>query len=549
VTYPFYGANLGADNYYTNECPFINRLSMSSAPFNDTAACDPVTLLPTKAGSVSRQVPLDPIDTSIVTNPTSHDYVFLCDANVASVSTPWGTVKPVNGRATFTIKSASTGVGLVITATGPVTKMAFMRLEHEQLYLSGEIFNPDFLTRVSPFGPLRLLDWNATNADYWPARRPLPTDANFNDATGGMAAEIAGALAQKLGVKLWYPIHHLMPDSDIMATAMALASYGAEVDFEWSNEYGWTYHRTYAYAAAAAHYNLTKAAYSDVLSYYGWRAGQVAKLVSSVSPKFKINLASQASDGASNLPAILKGWDESGAPRSLIAGYANASYLNMNDFAKIEDFVAKYVPMMNADDKAGFIALLQSKVAPLALRHQKAAAACAAAGIAYKVYEGDMSLYLQAPWVTDANVRNALLNWILPIAHSEPVAGIIMSSLQTAWDAGATEVCFFELSGPGSQYGVWGEMPHITLPAYPIYYLLTAQNQATKDKLAAEAAAAAAAARKAAEDKAAADAAAAAEANRLAAIAKAEARAKEFAAIQAEMAVLTTRMQTYLAAA
>lgn len=482
------GMNTGGVNYYTTDDPFIDRLPMAGPP-NPVAkdipmpGFDPLSGLPNEAGQLNRQVELDPAS---ATDP--HTYVLLCDANVASVRTPWGTMVPKDGRATLKVTSSAGGVGLAITATGPVKKFAFMRAEHEAAYLAGEIFNPDFIARIAPFPIIRTLDWNATNYEpaagitSFPPRRPLPTDGYFSEDRGGIPAEYVAALAKKTGAAVWYPLHHLMPDNMIAEIAKIFANAGVKVNFEYSNEFGWTYHKAWAYSQAAAHSVTSTPSYDDVRRWYGWKAAQVGKLVAAVSPDFRMNLASQASNGPSNLPAILKGWDETGVPRSLINGYANASYLNLNGI------LPALLAAMDANNKQGALAAVRSLLPALKARHVLAKKACDAAGIKYLIYEGGPSIYLRRVDLADDPRRAALLTWLGAIMHDADMADIDMQIVQDASDAGASEFCYFQLSGPGSQYGVWGTMPHITLPPYPIYNRLVqaVQPVATKvDSLAA----------------------------------------------------------------
>jgi hypothetical protein len=58
--------------------------------------------------------------------------------------------------------------------------------------------------------------------------------------------------------------------------------------------------------------------------------------------------------------------------------------------------------------------------------------------------------------------------------HDAEMADIEMQIIQDAFDAGVETFCYFQLSGPGSQYGIWGTMPHITQAPYPIYNRLLA---------------------------------------------------------------------------
>jgi len=470
------GVNLEGVNDWTCSPAYINRMLMGRPPVNDLAMCDPITGLPTQAGSVTRVIALDPVDKVTPGAPSSHDYVILCDETVTEVRSPVAWFKPVKGRAVIKVTSPSITCPFEIHCNGPVNKFAFMRAEQEQGYLAKQRLNPDLLRVLQGWPILRTLDYTGTNKDSFPAHRPQLTDGYFWEGHGGIPAEDLGMLGKQLSAKLWYNIHHLMTDDQLRDTAKALAVWSIHVDFEWSNEFGWNFHKDWAFAAAAAHYGLAKASYFDMLRYYGWRAGQMAKIVASISPFFHVNLSSQASSTSqSYLPYILKGWDESGAPRSLIAGYANAHYLNMNEPVPA-DFTPKFMAMMAANNQDAFYSVAESKIPIMNARHAVAAAACKAERIVYKVYEANQSFYTEAPQMTDQVKRAQLLQWAIPLLHSERMANIIVRSLEGAIKAGAAEILPFNLSGVGSKDGVWGLTPHITQAPYPLFNKMKALN-------------------------------------------------------------------------
>jgi hypothetical protein len=469
------GMNLGAVVPYTDECPFIDRMRMSSDPTavkgQPLVPFDPATGLATEAGVMVRSVPVDPIDLDLLPKVTSHDYVIHCDANVSEVRTPWAWLKPKDGHAVLTVKSASTGAPLEIYSSGPVRQFHFMRAEHEVAWGHGAILNPDFVKAVKPFPMLRLLDWPATNEADWPERRPLPSDAYFTNMRGGLPADFAAMLAKTTGAEIWYTIHPKMPDRDVIDIAHTFAAWGARVRFEWGNELGWTFQRDWMTAQTIQALSKPKVAYIDKLRFYGQRAAHLAKLVCPISPFFRVELASQGSDGVSNLPPILRGWDEVGAPRSWISGYACASYLNLNGV------IPQLLAAMAKDDKNGFYDLVRGLMPALQARHVKAITACKAAGLAYDIYEGGPSLYTTRATLPDEAARaqrGALLAWAMPLFHHVRMAEIEMKMIRDVLAAGAAHFCRFQMSGRGTQYGIWGTMPHITLPPYPVYGMLAA---------------------------------------------------------------------------
>jgi hypothetical protein len=350
------GINLGGVNYYTTDDPFIDRMRMAQAP-NPIAKnipmppVDPLTGFPLAAGQLNRQIGLDPAST---TDP--RNYVLLCDANVASVRTPWGTMIPKDGRATIRITSSAGGVGLGITATGPVTQFAFMRAEHEAAYLAGEVLQPRIhrarrpVPDPAPTG-LERDQFRASARDHRMATAPASSDRwLFQRRSRRRPGRICGDAGQE------------DRRDDLVSAAPPDARCHDRGDC-----------RDFRQGGRAGHIRIFERVRLDLSQDMGLRAGggeirprsrelcrraalvwlalgQLAKLVSSISPLFQVALSSQASNGASNLPPILKGWDETGSPRSLIAGYANNSYLNLNGI------LPALLAAMDANDKAGFLA-------------------------------------------------------------------------------------------------------------------------------------------------------------------------------------------------
>lgn len=472
-----FGMNLPGCTYYTSGPALIDRMRMGGDPDPKAPKIyDQSTFLPVSAGSVSRVVPID---------PGTHDYVFLFDGAVTGLFIN-GAIKPpviVGNRATFTAKRPDVNFAsqMTVNASGPVKSLSLVRADHEEAFLKGELFNPDLVSALIGIKTksIRALDFHATNNPTYPARRPSMIDVVFQDSRGGLPHEIGAMLANKIGSSLWSTLHHMMSPSqqgEALHEMDAVAG-GSSVYLEWSNEFGWNYQKSYASTQTQAKYGLTKASSLDILRYYGFMAGTMANLAATVSKRFKVNLSAQPSATPDkSLAAILAGWDESKAPRSLISGFANGGYLNFN---YPTDTFTKLLLLQQSNDVEGYYTLAQSMVPVLAARHQAAAKACAAEGIPYKVYEFNSSIYGQAPNIVDATKRAAFLAWIEPLVYSDRMAEIVVQAGKSAIDAGAVEANFYQLSGAGSQYGFWGAMPHTSQPVYPVYNRLASANQNT----------------------------------------------------------------------
>lgn len=492
-----FGVNLAMLSYSMGECPLIDRIRVAGDPLPvkgyPMPACDPVSGFQTEAGVINRQIPLDPIDTSIATNPTFHDYAIHCDPNVVKIGTAWAQITPdKDGYATMRVKSSSPDGPFQIFSKGPVSRVSVMRVEHEEAWKHGAIFNPDFIPRARPFRIWRPLDWNATNYDFgapdkapYPAKRPTPADGYFTMARGGFPAEYMAMLAKMCASDLWYTTHPKMSDAEFVDRAKVLAAFGVSADFEDGNELGWTFQKTWMYDQACKELRIAKADYSSVLEYYGLRAGRKALLLQPISPDFKMMLCSQGSDGpVSNLGPILKGWDKSGAPRSMIRGYACAAYLILN--AVIPQLLA----LWKANDRNGVYPLIRSLMPKLQARYVTMVRDCRAAGITPMTYEGNIHLTTFKPdlgstpailaLVPDQAARDAFMLWMAEILHSAQAGEIVIQLYRSLMAIGVERVMHFNFSGRENQYGVcWGAQPHITLPPYPIYNMLVGAGRLT----------------------------------------------------------------------
>jgi hypothetical protein len=133
------------------------------------------------------------------------------DATVVSSST---------GRIILNVATPSSGIYLQITATDPNNTGDYLRNiqlvyspdstatnvgVNEAALVSGQIFNPRFLSVLAPFCTLRFKDWMNTDSDpqYTWATRPLPSNA-FWDGPNGVPMEIMVDLANQLGTDAWF---------------------------------------------------------------------------------------------------------------------------------------------------------------------------------------------------------------------------------------------------------------------------------------------------------------------------------------------------------
>ena len=146
---------------------------------------------------------------------------------------------------------------------GYVRNITVVREDRAQAHEAGQIFNPDWLARLEPFGVLRFMDWIATNGSVqvrW-QDRPRATDVTY--ALRGVPVEVMVALARDLQVDPWFTLPHAADDGyfrSFAETVHVLAPPDLKIWAEFSNEvWNWEY---------------PQAAWADEEARRRWNAGE-----------------------------------------------------------------------------------------------------------------------------------------------------------------------------------------------------------------------------------------------------------------------------------
>ncbi|MCO6460923.1 MAG: PKD domain-containing protein [Saprospiraceae bacterium] len=185
----------------------------------------------------------------------NHYYVFLYDG-VADIS-PNGVnvIEQSPGRIYFQVPAQSGNIWLDVTYSQSGNYMRNFRLlraEHEYVNLDENIFNPVFLSRLSPFTTIRFMDWGSINNSpqiSWSDRAHI-TDRTYGTASG-VPFEMMIALANKLNKDVWICIPHMADDDYITQMATLFKNNlnpELTIYLEYSNEvWNWIF--------GQAHYN------------------------------------------------------------------------------------------------------------------------------------------------------------------------------------------------------------------------------------------------------------------------------------------------------
>jgi hypothetical protein len=181
------GFNLASVVYWSTEEPFIDRIH-TAQPWGakNAAGADITSTLTrdadgnfTSLNGVSKlylSVEVDPRSAS-----TPDEYILTYDGT-AKVAVSGGTIVSQSpGQVVFDYTGKDENASVYITFSSldpnnPVTDPHMVRSDQMNLYNQGEIFNPDFVAKVSQWSMVRFMDWGNTNASQdltWSTRTTL----------------------------------------------------------------------------------------------------------------------------------------------------------------------------------------------------------------------------------------------------------------------------------------------------------------------------------------------------------------------------------------
>jgi len=292
--------NLTGVSYWSPEFPFIDRMRMAGEWMlgNRAAATDakgnPVIAADVRDGYII--VPVDPVSVG-----TSTTYV-VTYKGTGTVAVAGGTVissKP--GEVVVRIETSVQEQVVFLrdlTSSDPIRDMHVVRQDQVGLFNQGELFNPAFLDKVTPFSTLRFMDWGHTNGsliDDW-SDRPTTERQNW----GNVPLETMVALSNKTNNDMWLNIPAHADDDYVRRTMEYVRDNlkpGLKVHLEYSNEvWNWMFEQTH-YAADKANQLFGRDANGDgridpndaaenvegaAFVYYGYRAAQVASIARDV---------------------------------------------------------------------------------------------------------------------------------------------------------------------------------------------------------------------------------------------------------------------------
>jgi FG-GAP-like repeat len=315
------GINLNGVTYYSPEQPFLNVLKTASywATANSTSGdTGEDTKLDLDAngyprclcGANGQAVTFTYVRTLVLRNlgfsqggtPTYYpggQYVVLYDGEgtlAYRFDAKKNTSLSAPGRDVLDVTPSNAGIDIAITATDPrktgnyVRNIRIVLQSNEALLASGEIFNPNFVSRISQFRSLRFMDWMQTNASTegaaWSARA-APNSAFWaapGSGTRSVPVEVMIALSNKVAADPWFNLPHLATDEYITQFASLVYQRLAgdrKVYVEFSNEmWNWSFTQIqYAIGQGRTTWpSILDTDYTFALNWYAMRTSQMCEI-------------------------------------------------------------------------------------------------------------------------------------------------------------------------------------------------------------------------------------------------------------------------------
>jgi hypothetical protein len=379
-----------------------------------------------------------------------------------------------------------------INSQNPIRNIRVIHEDDFDLYQSGQIFRPEFLESLKPYGSLRFMDWMTTNYISTPqewSNRPRPDQ--FTWATNGVPVETMVALANQTKADPWFTIPHLATDDYIRQFATYVRdnldpSLVAHVEFSnevWNFQFPQT---AWAYEQGIA--NLTgangKPPEAPHVQWYGVRAAQTADIWREVftaktgAPTLKTVFATQSAwKGLEAYGLEAPDWVARGnrPPKESFDVYAIAPYIGsemglpenqtlMRQWAQEgEAGMLKAFEQMRTGGLLGVTGAQSLKKIELDLAYHKSVATTN--GMTLAAYEGGSHLVgvlevQNDPIITEFFIR----------LNRDPRMGQIYTEYFNIWkQAGGGIFQNFTDIGSPSKYGSWGTLESWNQTSSPKY--------------------------------------------------------------------------------
>jgi len=491
------GMNLSAVSYWGTEEPFIDRFHTAGVWVAKDASGHNVssTLALDGDGDPTRLTGVSSLAVAVGVDPKSaaptDQYVLTYDGTAGQVSIGNAhVISQTAGKVVFDYAGGDVKPGVVVTfsqlnAGDPIHDVHLVRADQQALFGSGEVFNPDFVAKVSQWGVVRFMDWENTNAltaMTW-SGRPTLAAGSWAGSTNhqGVPLEAMVKLANEAHVDMWYNVPTKADNSYVTNALTYIRDHldpSLKVHIEYSNEV-WNAGfaaNGYAQSKANALWGNGGTVAHGANIYYGYRSAQIADLAHHVFTGTHAGqavdvLAGQAS-WSGTVPYMLDGVAKAGlgTAAGLFKDYAIAPYFggelgHAGSKAADKMIVLQWANSGSAGVDAAFHELQYggslSTNLSLAAAHNwftSAAAAAQSAGLKLVAYEGGASLitseYSAADRATVQDFFGKLMN--------DPRMGDLYSKLIADFKAaGGSDFLAYNDVGGNGIYGYWGALDSI----------------------------------------------------------------------------------------
>lgn len=512
------GINLVSNTYYGTEYPFIDRMKTASSWLVSGGDGSPVKVdsngyplgMPAGASNIYAVVGLDP--KSVGTNNT---YVLTYTGTADFLVLGGVIVSREPGKITFRYESDSSRATVQVTgldAKSPLTALHIVRSDQQDLFAKGEIFNPAFTSKVSAFDTLRYMDWAGTNVNNvvnWADRTKVSSLTWEDVGNDTVPIEVMVALANETKTNMWLNVPTQANDDYVRQMMTYVHDHldpSLSVDLEYSNEV-WNFsfgqsHYADAQGAKlwdhdangdgiidrsdpAEHYG------ADWVTYYGYRAAQVASIANQVYGK--------DADRLHNVLSTQTVW--TGLENYIIDGVARA---NLGSAASLFDDYAVTTYFGNlyggtANDRATVLGWAKSGEAGLAAAfaalkdgtgiesfgslkalqpiYAYQAAVAAKLGLNLVSYEGGSGMT-----ATDyaASDQQTVLNFFARLEADPRMGDLVTQMVGDFAAAGGKLTDVFNDAGPDSIFGTWGQLKSIYDEGSPSWNALVAAEAMVK---------------------------------------------------------------------
>jgi len=507
------GFNLQAVSYWSTENPFIDRVHTSAGwvAWDTAGKVISTPLTEDVHGNVTNYTGISKIGISIeldpLTAPVSHQYVLTYDGT-ASVSLAGAKIiSQTAGKVVFESKmnTAAPGIPLYFTglnASNPLTNVHVVRTDQVDLFHAGEIFNPDFVAKVSQWGLVRFMDWGNTNGSQavsWSTHATVGDNFwSYQTHADGVPLEAMVKLANEAHVDMWYNVPTKADNTYVQNALTYIRDHldpSLKVNVEWSNEVWNTGFSANAYAKSqgAALWGTSVNANSLASVYYGYRSAQIADIAHKV---FTGTHAAQLKDvlaGQSANAIAMADWQTGiakagfGSASTLFKEYAIAPYFGgqMGGAASKADtqIILGWAKGGQAGLDAAFHELefggslsADGSMAKVMQNIARSGQIAKANGLELVAYEGGLGVSTIRWAAADKPTVQDLFNRML----ADPRMGDLYTKEIAAFKAaGGTTFAAFGDTGAPNDFGSWGALNSIYSAATPRYSAILAAGGTT----------------------------------------------------------------------